>query len=190
VFNPEYTMLPLYIFADATPGVVYDKGLYTKNDDLYSGLWVSFDYGKNWIWREENIGSRGYFAANVEGVVYRHGTDGAYKSEDYGETFSTIDIVSAGHEPGLLNGEAFSVGTTNSYQGRLAHTYDFYNTYTTIKIDSQYVFDQIDGIFPDVYRGGKSGEVYVSSWFPDGSYKVSFSADTGHTYGLVGATSR
>jgi len=36
--------------------------------------------------------------------------------------------------------------------------------------------------FPDVYRGGLPNEVYISSWFPDWSYKVSFSADTGHTF--------
>jgi hypothetical protein len=38
------------------------------------------------------------------------------------------------------------------------------------------------GLFPDVYRGGLPGEVYVDSYFPDWSYKVSFSADTGHTF--------
>jgi len=86
----------------------------------------------------------------------------------------------------LQYGEAYGVSSHNPYQGNLTHTYNFYETYSTIPIDSQFVFGQIWGIFPDVYRGGKAGEVYVSSMFPEGnnraSYKVSFSADTGHTF--------
>jgi hypothetical protein len=54
--------------------------------------------------------------------------------------------------------------------------------YTEIPIDSQYLAGQIGGNFPDVYRGGLPGEVYVSSYFPDKTYKVSFSADTGYTF--------
>jgi len=85
--------------------------------------------------------------------------------------------------------EVFAVGTISSYQGILTHTNDFNVTYTLTPIDSQFVFGQIWGRFPDVYRGGLPGEVYVSSMFPynnqynpDVKYKVSFSADTGHTF--------
>jgi hypothetical protein len=52
-------------------------------------------------------------------------------------------------------------------------------------IDSQYFFGNMCGIFPDIYRGALPGEVYVSSWFPDWTYKVSFSADMGHTFRVV-----
>jgi hypothetical protein len=65
---------------------------------------------------------------------------------------------------------------------RLYFTENFYQTFTELLIDSQFVFGEICGFFPDVYRGGKVGEVYVSSWFLDGTFKVSFSADTGHTF--------
>jgi hypothetical protein len=47
-------MMPEYILADATPGVIYNKHICTKDDGYdYTQLWVSFDYGKNWILREE-----------------------------------------------------------------------------------------------------------------------------------------
>jgi hypothetical protein len=181
---PGSVMYPDCILADATPGVVYSVQYYIKNDYEHTALWVSFDYGKNWIFREENIGQKGYYAVNLEGVIYRYGYDGRYKSTDYGQNFYLTDeIVSS--EPGLQSGEAYSVGTNGLYQGRLGHTYDFWQTYTQIPIDSQYVFGQI-GVYPDVYRGGKAGEVYVSSEFPvmDNyvTYKVSFSADTGYTF--------
>ena len=50
-------------------------------------------------------------------------------------------------------------------------------------IDEEYV---TGGYNNDIYRGGLPGEVYVSSLFSDSAYyrtyKVSFSADTGHTF--------
>ncbi|MCL2290990.1 MAG: T9SS type A sorting domain-containing protein [Bacteroidetes bacterium] len=174
-------MYPSIILADATPGVVYNKYSYISGSNR-TQLWVSFDYGKNWLLREDSIGRRRFHVANVEGFIYRAGSDGTYKSENYGDFFSKIDIVSAGSEPGLLSGEAFSIGTYNSYQGRFLHTYNFYETYTEVPLDSQFVFGNVMGIFPDVYRGGKEGEVYVSSAFPDGTYRVSFSADIGQTF--------
>jgi hypothetical protein len=184
--NAEYVIKPNYILADATPGVLYNVQSYSKNSYSYTALWVSFDYGENWTFREEDIGSKSYYVANVEGLIYRHGIDGAYKSEDYGLNFSKVEIIAAGSEPGLLNGEAFSVGAYDSYQGRLLHTYNFYATYTEFPIDSQYVFGQMYGVFPDVYRGGKEGEVYVTSSFPEPedqvTLKASFSADTGYTF--------
>ena len=186
--NPEVIMQTGIILADATSGVVYNKGVYFKNEKTHTTLWVSFDYGKNWTFREENIGSYNYYSTNFEGLIYRQGSNGAYKSEDYGLVFSKSETSSPGPEPGLINGEAFGV-STNLYNGKLTHTYNFYETYTTISIDSQFVCCQIWGVFPDVYRGGLPGEVYVSSMFPYGNqynpdvkYKVSFSADTGHTF--------
>jgi len=74
--NPEQIMMPQYILADATPGVVYNKQTYFKNSYTYTALWVSFDYGKNWVFREENIGTKGYFSYNVEGLIYRGGGRG------------------------------------------------------------------------------------------------------------------
>jgi len=45
-----------------------------------------------------------------------------------------------------------------------------------------FVFGEVSGRFPDVYRGGRPGEVYIDSWFSDWTYKVSFSADTGRSF--------
>jgi len=71
--NSIYVMYPYYILADATPGVVYMSVHYSKNWYEHTALWVSFDYGKNWAFREENIGAHYYYPANFEGLIYRGG---------------------------------------------------------------------------------------------------------------------
>ena len=186
-YNPQYEMIPERILADATPGVVYGKNGYYLGSNFYTQLWVSFDYGENWILRDENMGNKNYYSTDFEKIIYRSG-DGLFKSTDYGAFFFNVEggIGSQG-ELGWEEEEIFAVGTYNGYDGILYHTYDLFKTYTQIPIDSQYIFGQISGIFPDVFRGGLQGEVYVSSWFPDttysgGIYKVSFSADTGQTF--------
>jgi len=180
--NPEITMQPNVILADATPGVVYNKDNYSKNSYPHTALWVSFDYGENWIFREENKGNPSYFPANVDGIIYRGGEGEVYKSIDYGQFFIKENSLKfIGKEPGIEENEVFYVAA-DYYTGVLTHTYDYFETYTQIYIDSLFIFGQICGIFPDVYRGGLPGEVYISSLFTDGCYKVSFSADTGHTF--------
>ena len=178
-------MSPCIILADVTPGVLYNRQYYMKDDGYsYTALWASFDHGENWVFREENIGySAGintYHVANVEGLIYRSDFPNNYKSEDYGENFILMETGTPGDEPGLLKGEFFSITTMNPYVGRLYHTYNLYETYNIIPIDSQYVF-----MDPDVYRGGLPGEVYVRSRFPDWTCHVSFSADTGYTFRKV-----
>jgi len=78
-YNPEYEMLPGSVLADATSGAVYNTAISYKSGTEYTYLWVSFDYGKNWAFREENMGAKGYFAANIEGLIYRTGFDGYYE---------------------------------------------------------------------------------------------------------------
>jgi hypothetical protein len=179
--NPIDVMIPRYILSDASPGVIYNTLTYT-NGSNYSQLWVSFDYGKTWIFREENMGTKYYFPANVEKIIFRGGAGEIYKSIDYGLSFLKEENLNfIGKEPGIEEKEVFYVAAAY-YNGILTHTYDYFETYTQIPIDSQYMFGQVGGLFPDVYRGGKEGEVYVSSRFPDWRYKISFSADTGHTF--------
>jgi len=180
----EDIMAPDCIIADATPGVVYNKNIYSKDSYDYSSLWISFDYGKNWIFREENIGSNSYISSNIEGLIYRGGYDGIFKSEDYGNIFSKFEAVSIG-EPGLQYGEGWKVRTTALYQGKILHSYDFFETYTEFPIDSTFLFGSISGSFPDSFCGALPGEVYVSSCFPGGIYKISFSFDFGHTFRQV-----
>jgi len=69
--NPEIVMQPQHISADATSGVLYNKSNYSKNSDTYTALWVSFDYGKNWVFREEGIGSERYYSSNFDGYIFR-----------------------------------------------------------------------------------------------------------------------
>ena len=173
-------MSPRIILADATPGVLYNRQYYPKNDGYtYTALWASFDHGKNWIFREENLDQKNYLSANIEGLIYSTGFDGCYKSEDYGANFSLLEVGTPGGEPGLQKEEFFGVRYYMFATYTLYHTYDLI-TFTEIPIDSQYVFTD-----PDVYRGGLPEEVYVISRFPDWTYHLSFSADTGHTFRKV-----
>ena len=64
----DSVMHPMVILTDATPGVVYNKVSLSKTK-----LWISFDYGKNWILREENSGSKKYYSSNFEGLIHRGG---------------------------------------------------------------------------------------------------------------------
>jgi len=179
---PDSIKLPARILADATPGVVYLGCPYSKDHYSHTSLWVSFDYGKNWTFREGIIGMKSYFSANSDGIIYRGGSGEVYKSTDYGQLFIKEDNLKfIGKEPGLEEKEVF-YAAAEYYNGVLTHTYDYFETYTQIPIDSQYMFGSLSGRFPDVYRGGLPSEVYITSWFPDLSYKVSFSADTGQTF--------
>ena len=87
--EPGSVMQPAYILADATPGVLYARRVYEKNWYDYTQLWVSFDYGKNWVFREENIGVKYYYPANFNGIIYRGG-GGIYISEDYANIWSLL----------------------------------------------------------------------------------------------------
>jgi len=174
-------MKPDIILADATPGVLYAKCIYTKNYYDYTQLWVSFDYGRNWVLREENMGVKNYFTSNIEGLNYRAGTDGTYNSYNYAKNFTLIDNrqINA-REAGLKECEFFTLVIRGFY-----HTSDCFQNYTNITVGIEYASGELSGFFPDIYRGGEEGEVYIHSWFPEypgQSYKASFSADTGHTF--------
>ena len=108
---------------------------------------------------------------------------------NYGETFEylfTVPIPYSTREICYQKCEFFGFGTSPSYQ--LQYTNDCANSFTIIPIDEQYVYGQQYGVFPDVFRGGLPGEVYIDSWFPWYVYKASFSADTGKTFRHVYVT--
>jgi len=171
-----------YIFADATPGVLYVSHVCSKNGNFFTQLWVSFDFGKNWALREEKSSPKYYYPHNAEGLIFRNGYDGAYKSENFGYDFYKMEIGHSGGEPGLMNEEVFSTNYDDYYNFKLLHTYNLFISYTETPIDSPYIFRQTYARFPDLYRGGKEGEIYVDSFFPWNFYKVSFSDDFGHTF--------
>ena len=180
--TPEYPMTPEAVIADATPGVLYNADFYCSHDAYwYNRLWVSFDYGKNWELRDEPDNLSTYFVADIEGIIYRTGWDGTYESNDYAETFVLInDKKISAHEPGLKDCEFFSLIGRGFY-----HTYDCFQNYINLSIDEQFVYGQMGGFFPDIFRGSLPGEVYVTSGFPNKIYKVSFSADTGYNFRVV-----
>ena len=181
--NPETIMQPNVILTDATPGVVYNKDNYSKNSYAHTALWVSFDYGKNWVFREEDMGSKNYYTTNYNGFIYKTENGvGVFKSMDYANIWNKLKEQSfpPHAETSYAEAEFYCITGSNIYY--FYHTFDCFNNYTTITMDSEIVFGQICGIFPDVYRGGLLGEVYISSMFQDNSFKVSFSADTGHTF--------
>jgi len=185
--NPADTVMPYSILADATPGVIYAKNYYANNGFLTS-LWVSFDYGKNWIFREENNGQQHYLSSNFDGILYRTGSDwwdGTFKSNDYGANFTMVDSMSVyANEPGIDTAEFFTNTISYpSYSRELWHTYDVYHTTTIIPVDDQYVNGDLWGCTSHICRGGLKNEVYLGSLFSsDKRYRVSFSADTGHTF--------
>jgi len=115
-------------------------------------------------------------------LVYRATSGGAYigtyNSYDYAESFTLInDKKINANDCGFEECEFFTISLRDFY-----HTYDCFQNYINLTIDEEFVFGNISGRFPDVYRGGLPNEVYVSSWFPDWTYKVSFSTDIGHDF--------
>jgi len=181
-----------YVIADATPGVLYIADWYMTYQSLENvRLWFSDDYGKSWKLRDKQVGRSRYYVSNFEGLIYRGGGEiykGVYKSVDYGKMW---DLLHENNYPSF--GEAYFkecelFGISGSYPTdpwSLYYTNDCFDTYSIIPIGEEYVFGNVNGFFPDVFRGGKAGEVYVTSMFPDLSYKVSFSADTGDHFRVV-----
>ena len=179
-------MQPEVVLADATEGVVYIHDQYMKNLYIYDRLWFSNDYGNTWEQRDEPEYDSRYYVSNFEGLIYRGG-GGVYKSINYGEIFSKMDGASYKNhsELGWEEEEVFAIGIIEVYNGILTHTFDFNRTYTLAPIDSQFICGNINGFFPDVFRGGLPGEIYITSRFPDQTWKASFSADTGYHFRVV-----
>ncbi|MDR2083813.1 MAG: T9SS type A sorting domain-containing protein [Bacteroidales bacterium] len=182
--EPGSVMQPEYFMADATTGVLYNKRVYSKNSYSYTQLWVSFDYGKNWTFREElsfAMYYSGIFTHDNQSIMYRGG-GGMYYSLDFGEEWMKIDNTGYTLDGDIGYSECEFLGLDLN---TLLYTQTCYNTYTETLIDGEYMYGNVNGTFPDVYRGGKEGEVYVSSWFPDQTFKIAFSADTGYTFRTV-----
>ena len=188
-------IVPWIIVADATPGVIYNKGSrysYTLGYWVQS-FWVSFDYGKSWTFKEEERAPSYYFPSDFEGVIYKtkylgYEGNGVYQSTDYGETWQKIgnrQYIYHFGECGWNYSDFFGVIGNYPNTSYLYYTDDWFETSIEFPIGEEYIFGNMSGAFPDAYRGALSGEVYISSWFPDWTYKISFSADTGHTFRVV-----
>jgi len=158
---PGSVMQPGFILTDATPGVIYTKRNYSKNSNPHTQLWVSFDFGKSWIFQEDKMGRIGYFSAGLNnGVIHKGGENRTVlESENYGVTYDyylfSVPIPYSTREIAYQGCEFFGFGTSPSYQ--LQYTNDCANSFTIIPIDEQYVFGWQYGVFPDVFRGGFAG---------------------------------
>jgi len=171
------TVIPAFILADATPGVIYTE----YSNYFCSFLWVSFDYGKNWLFREEYSTGVGYGGTGLsDGVIFKGGENRTVlQSRDYGESYNyllTLPIPYSIKEIGYQECEFFSLASTP----HLTYTNDCANSFTSLPIDVSNLYNG-----KDIFRGGLPGEVYITSWFPDKKYRASFSADTGHTFRQV-----
>jgi hypothetical protein len=166
------------VLGDATPGAVYNNYFYGTNE-----LWVSFDYGVNWEYRENGFGNAEYLSGQSDGIIFKRIGPELSQSENYGDTFTIITnpINCPIREPGYYLGEFYGINGTIGEGLFLDHTYDYANTYTEIPIDSTVAFWD-PGIYPQISRGTEPGELYLVSWWLDSKYKIFHSTDTGYTW--------
>jgi len=166
------------VLGDATPGALYNYG----NNEL----WVSFDYGESWEYKE-TYGSSGRFASGcVNGEIYKCcvNVEGSiWRSENYGSGFIEVTqdakyVLEVGIEEGNLYGRDGHAGIGYNLHFSSNYGENFY----TIPIDSSIAFWAPSGQFPQISRGTEPGEIYLVSWWPESSYKIFFSVDTGYTW--------
>ncbi len=168
------------VLGDASIGTLYNYG--------YNELWVSFDYGTTWIFRE-NIGTDSrYSSGTTEGEIYKYcnnPTSFLYRSTDYGQTFEEINSGVFGFpEVGTNEGDFYMLtgATWPTFYIEILFSYDFGYTFSTIEVDSSIYGTYISGMFPEISRGTEPGELYFVSWWPDYHYKIFHSVDTGYTW--------
>jgi len=164
------------VLGDAAPGALYNYG--------WNELWVSFDYGENWEYREDHPDNAYYICGAIDGVIYKTSWVKLHKSCNFGQTFDLVTdpLTIPVPEAGLADGEFFGINGDAGVGFVLIHTIDYANTYTEIPIDSTVAFWQISGHYPGISRGAEPGELYLVSWWPDYHYKVFYSSDTGQIW--------
>jgi len=166
------------VLGDATLGALYNYG---SNE-----LWVSFNYGESWDFVEDYAYSGFYTSGSNEGVMYKNGTDVAgtlYFSNDYGTIFTAKNedikfFLEVGTEIGELYGKSGSAGVGYN----IKYSNDYGLNFLTIPIDSSVAFWQIGGYHPRISRGTEHGELYLVSWWPNSTYKIFHSIDTGYNW--------
>ncbi|MBI9037279.1 MAG: hypothetical protein JEY97_04030 [Bacteroidales bacterium] len=163
------------VLGDATQGALYNFG---DNE-----LWVSFDYGVNWEYRESNPSYTKFFSGVNQGLIFK-GNYGFFKSVNYGLSFELlpITVTCPFTEVGFYEPEFYGItGEAGSYYN-FVHTIDYGQTYTEIPIDSSVAFWAPGGYWPKISRGTEPGELYLVSWWLNSSYKIFHSIDTGYTW--------
>jgi hypothetical protein len=168
------------LVGDASQGALYNYG---DNE-----LWVSFNYGETWIFRE-NIGTDNrYSSGATEGEIYKYcknPTSFLYRSTNYGQTFEEINSGIFGFpEVGTNTGDFYMLtgATWPTFYIEILFSHDFGYTFSTIEIDSSIYGYYLSGMFPEISRGTEPGELYLVSWWPDSRYKIFHSVDTGYSW--------
>ena len=165
------------VLGDASPGALYNFG----NNEL----WVSFDYGNNWE-HIESVGSANYTSGNVNGVIYKNGTDvpgTLYYSENFGFDFNVNNTnIKFRLEVGTQYSEIYGLSGIAGVGYNLKYSSDFGQNFDNIPIDSTIAFWAPSGQKPKISRGTNTGELYITSWTPELHYKIFHSIDTGYTW--------
>ena len=163
------------VLGDATIGALYNYG--------WNELWVSFDYGVSWEYKEDYSYAK-YVTGFYNGEIYRRSDYNLYRSENYGETFELIVLSLS--EPlsdvGNQEGELFGFTGSAGIGYNLYYSTDYGLNFFTIPIDSSVAFYSVSGHYPQISRGTEPGELYLVSWWPDYHYKIFHSIDTGYTW--------
>lgn len=162
------------VLGDATPGALYNYG---------GELWVSFDYGEDWEFKE-NLPNTNYLIGNVEGTIFRRIGYELSQSINYGSTFTIVTnpICCPIRESGYYSGEFYGLNGNVGIGLYLDHTLDYANSFTEIPIDSSVAFWAPGGNWPAFSSGTEPGEIYLLSWWLNPNYKIFHSIDTGHTW--------
>jgi len=146
------------VLGDATPGALYNYGT--------NELWVSFDYGVNWEFREVYPDNTYYLSGIFYGIIFKTSWVKLHRSDDFGQNFEIITdpLTIPIPEIGFMNGEFFGINGDAGVGFDLVHTVDYANTYTEIPIDSAVAFWSVSGHYPQISRGTEPGEIYLVSW--------------------------
>lgn len=164
------------VLGDASLGGLYNYG----NNEL----WVSFDSGKNWEYREDYPGYTKFFSGVNQGLIFKGNSNGFFKSTDYAQSFELlpITVTCPFTEVGFIEPEFYGIYGEAGIYFNFVHTIDYGQTYIETPIDSVVAFWVPSGQYPQISRGTESGELYLVSWWPEPNYKIFHSTDTGYTW--------
>jgi hypothetical protein len=171
---------------DAQPGVLY-------NYHFYKDLWISYDYGVNWVIQDDTGWFNKYASGRIPGEVFKlsqpyEGIQKLFYSTDYGANYilkndscwgSKIDV-------GLNEGEVFILKspTIPVLNLELMRSFDYGVSIDTIHIDTTISGLYLAGHFPYIIRGAYPGELYLVTWHLPSNYKIYFSTDYGNNFTL------
>jgi hypothetical protein len=174
--TPPDEMSVGHVLGDASTGTLYNYG----NNEL----WVSFDSGLNWEYREDYPGYTKFFSGVNQGLIFKGNSNGFFKSNDYAQTFELlpITVTCPFTEVGFIEPEFYGIYGESGIYFNFVHTIDYGQTYLEIPIDSNVAFWSPQGQYPQLSRGTESGELYLTSWNIEMHYKIFHSVDTGYTW--------